>query len=175
MDVPAANCVIRFDPMLTSVSLTQSKGRARQAGSSFVVLAERPDRTVRDLEEAERVQAEVCAAFTIVPKTAAQIESKREAEREKQRARERGAKLKLDAKIAAKGGIISDQNSIMLLNQLCGQTKVDLITTFEEGGCSLTYESTLRVCRGRGVGVNPKKGKRAAATALLRAIRAELE
>jgi len=102
LDVPAANCVIRFDPMLTSVSLTQSKGRARQAGSSFVVLAERPDRTVRDLEEAERVQAEVCAAFTIVPKTAAQIESKREAEREKQRARERGAKLKLDAKIAAK-------------------------------------------------------------------------
>jgi len=35
----------------------------------------------------------------------------------------------------------------------------------------LVPESTLRVCRGRGVGVSPKKGKRAAATALLRAIR----
>lgn len=43
MDVPEANCVIRFDPMINSVSLVQGRGRARQAQSSFVVLAERGD------------------------------------------------------------------------------------------------------------------------------------
>jgi superfamily II DNA or RNA helicase len=31
MDVPAANCVLRFDPMLNAVSLVQGRGRARHA------------------------------------------------------------------------------------------------------------------------------------------------
>ena len=38
MDVPAANVVVRFDAVQTPVSLVQSKGRARQADSAFVVL-----------------------------------------------------------------------------------------------------------------------------------------
>jgi ERCC4-related helicase len=38
MDVPAANCVIRFDEVQTPVSLVQSRGRARQANSSFVLM-----------------------------------------------------------------------------------------------------------------------------------------
>ena len=38
MDVPAANCVVRFDEVQTPVSLVQSRGRARQAHSSFVLL-----------------------------------------------------------------------------------------------------------------------------------------
>jgi endoribonuclease Dicer len=38
MDVPAANCVIRFDAVQTPVSLVQSRGRARHESSSFIVL-----------------------------------------------------------------------------------------------------------------------------------------
>ncbi|KAG1656436.1 hypothetical protein FOA52_006978 [Chlamydomonas sp. UWO 241] len=44
MDVPAANCVIRFDAMLHAVSFVQGRGRARAADSRFLVLSERPDR-----------------------------------------------------------------------------------------------------------------------------------
>ena len=33
MDIPAANCVIRFDPVLNTVSFNQGRGRARQQGS----------------------------------------------------------------------------------------------------------------------------------------------
>jgi endoribonuclease Dicer len=38
MDVPAANCVVRFDEVQTAVSLVQSRGRARQVDSSFIVM-----------------------------------------------------------------------------------------------------------------------------------------
>lgn len=38
MDVPAANCVVRFDEVQTPVSLVQSRGRARQEDSSFKVM-----------------------------------------------------------------------------------------------------------------------------------------
>lgn len=41
MDVPAANCVVRFDEVQTPVSLVQSRGRARQADSSFVLMTVR--------------------------------------------------------------------------------------------------------------------------------------
>lgn len=58
MDVPAANCVIRFDPMINSVSLVQGRGRARQANSSFVVLSEREDRPTSTLAAVEAQQLE---------------------------------------------------------------------------------------------------------------------
>ena len=38
MDIPAANAVVHFDPVQTPVSLVQSRGRARQQDSSFVVM-----------------------------------------------------------------------------------------------------------------------------------------
>eukprot|EP00923_Selenidium_pygospionis_P049744 GHVN01085701.1.p1 GENE.GHVN01085701.1~~GHVN01085701.1.p1 ORF type:complete len:701 (-),score=185.94 GHVN01085701.1:406-2508(-) len=59
VDVPAANCVIRFDAMLTSVSLTQGRGRAREPKSDFVVMDERPDRSVARLMRAEQRQHEM--------------------------------------------------------------------------------------------------------------------
>ena len=58
MDVPAANCVIRFDPMINSVSLVQGRGRARQPDSSFVVLCERQDRPTSTLAAVEAQQLE---------------------------------------------------------------------------------------------------------------------
>ena len=46
VDVPEANCVIYLDPIDTSVSYVQGRGRARQKDSSFVMMTERPDRLI---------------------------------------------------------------------------------------------------------------------------------
>lgn len=62
MDVPSANCVIRFDAITTPVSLVQSRGRARQADSAFVILSEAAGRSVQSLEKAELAQHEAIAA-----------------------------------------------------------------------------------------------------------------
>lgn len=55
MDIPAANCVIRFDAIQTPVSLVQSRGRARQEDSSFVVMSESKD-TSRSLESLQQCE-----------------------------------------------------------------------------------------------------------------------
>ncbi|KNC77489.1 hypothetical protein SARC_10052 [Sphaeroforma arctica JP610] len=64
MDVPAANCVIRFDAVQTPVSLVQSRGRARQKDSNFVVLAEstQANRTVACIQEADHRQYNLVTA-----------------------------------------------------------------------------------------------------------------
>lgn len=56
MDVPAANCVIRFDAVQTAVSLVQSRGRARQHESVFNVMRQSPKRTLDTLLQAEEAQ-----------------------------------------------------------------------------------------------------------------------
>ncbi|CAN0397774.1 unnamed protein product, partial [Ectocarpus sp. 12 AP-2014] len=56
IDVPDANCVVRYDPMDHAVSMVQGRGRARGEKSSFVVLCERADRTTADLEAVEHRQ-----------------------------------------------------------------------------------------------------------------------
>lgn len=38
MDISAANCVVRFDEVQTPVSFVQSRGRGRQANSSFLLM-----------------------------------------------------------------------------------------------------------------------------------------
>ena len=61
--MPASNCIVRFDPVLNAVSHVQGRGRARQADSSLVVLAERSDRTTSLLQEVEQTQAVVAKAM----------------------------------------------------------------------------------------------------------------
>ncbi|KAJ3110927.1 Interferon-induced helicase C domain-containing protein 1 [Physocladia obscura] len=56
IDIPAANCVIRFDHIQTPVSLVQSRGRARQYDSTFIVMQESSKRSVRVLESSEQEQ-----------------------------------------------------------------------------------------------------------------------
>lgn len=63
MDIPAANCVLRFDHVQTPVSLVQSRGRARQQDSAFVVMREDKRRTVSDLQAAEQQQHAVIEAI----------------------------------------------------------------------------------------------------------------
>lgn len=142
MDVPAANCVLRFDSMQTSTSLVQGRGRARQADSSLIVLAERPDRTVRDLEKAEKEQQIVCANFKLRPKTAKETAEELKNAREKQRTRERGAFKKINARIATSGSVCAT-NGLMLLNQFCAHTKTNLLETNNAGRYTLAYENEL--------------------------------
>jgi ERCC4-related helicase len=63
MDVPAANCVIRFDPMLNGVSYVQGRGRARQSDSSFVVMKEQSGRDVATLAQVEAQQQVIVSTF----------------------------------------------------------------------------------------------------------------
>jgi len=56
MDIPSANCVIRFDAIQTPVSFTQSKGRARKAGGTFIVLHQNSRRSVDDFKNVELQQ-----------------------------------------------------------------------------------------------------------------------
>ncbi|CAN0472862.1 unnamed protein product, partial [Hapterophycus canaliculatus] len=67
MDIPAANCVIRYDPLEHVVSMVQGRGRAREKESSFVVLHERPDRTVADLEAVEQRRVQTLHDFEPEP------------------------------------------------------------------------------------------------------------
>ena len=63
LDIPAANCVIYFDPMDHAVSYVQGRGRARHADSSFVVLDQRTDRPASLLAKQEAEQHNVASSF----------------------------------------------------------------------------------------------------------------
>lgn len=77
MDIPAANCVIRFDAVTTPVSLVQSRGRARQSESSFLVMAEMSGRTVNSLQSAEKAQQQAIAAINGAGRDSTEVSKKR--------------------------------------------------------------------------------------------------
>jgi ERCC4-related helicase len=161
LDIPAANCVIYFDPMNHAVSYVQGRGRARQADSSFVMLNERPDRPATLLAQQEMEQHVVASSFrpTASPSgiTAQDITA--------QQSRERGAAKYLCG--------VSEQQGLGNLNIYCKKTKA--ICAEEWTGtttkhCKLTYRSATRSVSAEGTGQNKKSAKRNAAMALLNAI-----
>jgi ERCC4-related helicase len=164
MDVPQANCVIRYDPIQTPVSLVQGRGRARQANSDFIVMRERADRRVASLGAAEVHQQQVVHDF----------EPNHEADNERlrgvQRAREHGAYDTLMQPFTA-------DTALEVLNIYVSKTKasVDDYPCKNRQGhwvCMLVYTSVLRTVSGQGVDEkSPKMAKRSAAYALLQALR----
>ncbi|OLQ10959.1 Endoribonuclease Dicer-like 2a [Symbiodinium microadriaticum] len=168
MDVPAANCVIRFDPMINSVSFVQGRGRARQEDSSFVVLSERPDRPTSSLAAVEAQQLEKIVRSFNPERVATDTRNETAA----QRSRERNAREVL---------LTSDNastNALAALNLYCKKTKVELQEEHSTDGkdftCSLKYESVLRSVEATGsyglkcrAAEGKKQAKRAAAAALL--------
>jgi endoribonuclease Dicer len=68
MDIPACNVVIRFDPIQTPVSMIQSRGRARQENSTFIVMEEMKQKPLELLQEAEDLQKRVLTTLSQVPK-----------------------------------------------------------------------------------------------------------
>lgn len=166
MDVPEANCVIRFDPLLNSVSFVQGRGRARQSGSSHVILAERPDRPAALLAEVEQQQLSIVRAF----QPSQQNKGDNEQARRAQSDRERGAASALAAWDGA------PTTALAAVNLFCKKTKVDLAEQTRKDGaqfiCELAYQSVLRDVCVMGNGADPKSAKREAAAKLVQQLKA---
>ena len=143
MDVPAANCVLRFDRMQTSTSLVQSRGRARQSDSSFFVLDQRPDRTCHDLAAAVKQQRDVCENLKLVPQTASQRTTDLEEARNKQWCRENTALNKLRSHLLSCGPV-HEQNGMKLLHEFCQRSKIELVEANSGGNYTLMFASELR-------------------------------
>lgn len=168
MDIPKANCVIRYDAMVHAVSMVQGRGRAREESSSFVVLDERSDRTTADLEAVERQQQHLVTNF----KPPAAGSAADVAALTAQRSRERGARVVLLAEVAADGG-----GAVSAINLFSKKTKVDLEETWSKGVdglwvCTLSYESPLRELHAAGTAPGKKSAKKLAAAKLLSDLRA---
>ncbi|KAJ1452634.1 P-loop containing nucleoside triphosphate hydrolase protein [Pelagophyceae sp. CCMP2097] len=154
MDIPKANVVICFDAVTNGVAMVQRRGRAREEGSDFIVMAERADRPVSLLAQAEARQHELVLAF----------EPSRDGSDDAllasaQASRERGAQGVLAA--------ATDGNVLRTLNLYCKKTKADVEESHEGGTCTLTYDTVLRRVSADGDGSNKKKAKLNAAKALL--------
>lgn len=177
MDIPAANCTIRFDAMENAVSLVQGRGRARQEGSSFVVLKERRDRTTADLEAVEQEQLRLIQNFKPTENAVAE-----DALIAAQRSRERSARGVL-LNIGAQAGANSDSSSMepisdassaafSAINLFAKKTKVVLEESANKSSdglweCTLTYESVLREVHATGRNRAKKISKRLAAVKIL--------
>ena len=168
MDVPAANCVVRFDPMVHSVSFVQGRGRARADASSFVVLAERDDRPVELLAAVEQQQLELVREIARGGAGAVSDARAFERARQQQADRERGAAAVLPA------SPVDPAAALAALNLYCKKTKVNVAEEVRvEGGqhlAAVTYESCLRVAKGLGRASTAKGARQLAAADLLRTL-----
>lgn len=172
MDVPAANCVLRFDPVLNPVSFVQGRGRARQDGSSFLVLSERADRTAARLAEAEQLQLSLVQAFE-PPKAGDNAAAAAAA----QRSREQGA-ISFLAQSVPHGAGAPHSGAAAALSVWCKKTKGELRETYGRCGgqgakdagweCSLGYSSVLRSLQASGAGPRKKAAREEAAALLVR-------
>lgn len=173
MDIPAANVVIRFDPMVHSVSMVQGRGRARQANSHFVVMSERPDRTVRQLEEIEQLQNNLVRSFDDAKLAADHDSISSSSVNQKlvaaQVSRERSAR-----DVLLKSQTASAVEALSLLHQYGTKTKASVEDTFskDKGAamwrCSLSYSSVLRSVQVSAAAIDKKQAKQLASAALLR-------
>jgi superfamily II DNA or RNA helicase len=161
VDVPEANCVIYFDPIDTSVSYVQGRGRARQDNSSFVMLAERVDRPAVLLAQMELEQHAVASTFQPVVLDSKNTEHLLTA----QKSRETGASsLLLDA-------VAWNKAPTSVLNLYCKKTKAHYDEMFAIMGskhsCALTYETISRRVVATVEGVTKKEAKNKAALKVL--------
>ena len=159
MDIPAANCVIRFDPVLNTVSFNQGRGRARQQGSSFVIMSEQDGRSAEALARAEQQQLSIAQNFQPTVRDAGAVEREVAAQRD----RERNARTVLFP--------AENDSPIARLNLYCKKTKVALqeYSSKENGDwvCILKYTSVLRDLSTRCVSKNKKEAKTLASSSLL--------
>lgn len=168
MDVPAANCVIRFDVMQHAVSLVQGRGRARQENSSFVVLRERNDRPTSVLANVEKQQIELIQNFKlednkIAPKNKYKVQLGREANA-----------------LNVLYGELNLETAISKLNIFCQKTRITLQVSHIFGKNKkyetlLKYKSSLREIVVREIGRDKKISKRKAAVKMVMTLRQHLE
>lgn len=167
MDLPAANCVIRFDAMQHAVSLVQGRGRARQEQSSFVVLSERAGRSASALADTERQQLDLIRNFK--PES---LEESQESRIASQKSREIMAKNSLY-------GLLTKLTAMSRLNVFSQKTKTHLrirSETNEKGFVTtIHYKSALRNLEVRVYAANKKASKQDAALQMVLKLRQELE
>lgn len=161
-DVPAANVVISYDPLKNSVELCQRFGRARQLESSIVVLDERQDRPLDQLEAIRKHQDDTISSFQ-----PGNHNYNDEEETQKQKSRELNAyRQVLDGKTSK-----LTESPLLSLNLLVKKTKAALEEKWESKGhrhvCILSYKSLIRTSETKAEDSNRKDAKRSAATALL--------
>jgi Helicase conserved C-terminal domain len=164
LDVPAANCVIYFDPIHHAVSYVQGRGRARQENSSFVMLNQRRDRPASLLAQQECEQHSIVSSFVpgspvhfIDPAIALQALKDRE---------KNSACFLCD---------ISESTALSNLNIYIKKTKALIEEVYELDAtswtiCRLTYGSIKRTVSATGKGTGKKAAKKNAAMVLLRAL-----
>jgi len=176
VDIASANCVIRFDPVLTGVSFVQGRGRARQADSSFVIMSQKAGASVEMLMEAEQVQRRLVSSFN--PQMTKPSEEDLRRDRVAQASRERGAKQLVIAAASSRR-----EGGMQALHLFCVKTKVALRehAKAKQGGtdsgfrCTLVYKSVLREASGAGSGKTKKEAKKLAGHELLLALAAQLQ
>jgi ERCC4-related helicase len=164
MDVPAANCVVRFDAMVHSVSFVQGRGRARAEGSSYVVLAERDDRPVALLADVEHQQLAIVREIARGGAGGGSADLKAQ-ERKKQTDRDRSAAAILPTLA------VDPATALGTLNLYCKKTKVVLAEDIRiEAGehiATFNYESCLRLKKGIGRAKSAKIARQCAAVDLI--------
>eukprot|EP00171_Calliarthron_tuberculosum_P007145 IDg7145t1 len=167
MDIPTANCVIRFDAVLHTVSLVQGRGRARQQDSSLIVLSERADRSVSRLQRVEEQQLELVRTFQPV-RDPVQKAHEHEQRCMDQRNREQNARTVLTA---------PGRGAAAAVQLFARKTKVDILINMHEEGnmwcCELSYSSVLRSVTGKGFAEGKKGAKLAAMEDMLASLRLE--
>jgi len=127
--VPEANCIIRFDPIQTPVSLIQGRGRARQEKSSFVVMEERKDRPLEKLAQAEVVQMNLLQAQSEGIIDAAQSAEALRKRRAAEKSRESSAKIWLHAAVGE--GKIPPMN---MLKTFCAKSDREVVEVCKKSG-----------------------------------------
>mmetsp|Transcript_92240 Transcript_92240/g.261121 ORF Transcript_92240/g.261121 Transcript_92240/m.261121 type:complete len:745 (-) Transcript_92240:109-2343(-) len=173
MDVPSANCVVRYDPVLNAVSHMQGRGRARQTDSSFVVLAERKDRPVAMLQGVGEMQGKIAAEVVNSEDPAAR--SKRDAELQRKEANAQRNREVTAFPLLKKEPALKEESVLGTLNLIAKKTKVEISEVYKPVGggfeCILEYSSCLRVVQGEGRDASEKGAKKKAALALLMRLR----
>ncbi len=76
LNIPAANCVIQFNPVLNTVSFNQGGGRACQESSSFVIMSEQAGQSAEALARAKQQQLSIAQNFQPAKRNARTIEHK---------------------------------------------------------------------------------------------------
>ena len=163
LDIPSANVVIRFDPMINSVSMVQGRGRARQEDSRFVVLSERADRPVTRLIEVEQQQQHIVESFSSksLPTT-----NNTQALLTAQLGRERSARDTL-----LRSSTSSELFAQVKIYEQKTKGRVDDVTRrswdTSQWECELTYTSLTRSVSAVGSGHDKKRAKHEASAILI--------
>jgi len=163
-DVPAANVVISYNHLKDSVELCQRFGRARQVESSIVVLEERHDRPVSNLETVRVLQDELVQDYNPSANDAASDGT----ERRRQTDRERSAFRSILENVSK-----CQMSPTAAMNDYVKKTKALKTVEYrrlQDGTfrCTMRYKSAIRSLKADATGTTKKIAERGSALLMLK-------